>query len=91
MVHALAQRGIDTIAVDVQIIDPFLEVVIQYGGSQETEPTESGEARLRLWAAGKRVNLLGGECLVSSQRPGGSALSLRIPVASLERASAWSA
>jgi signal transduction histidine kinase len=88
MVHALARRDTETVAVDVQVVDAALEVSIQRDGAVPAASTVPQGSRLRLWAAGERAHLLGGECR-ESHRPGGSTILLRVPVANLERTAEW--
>jgi signal transduction histidine kinase len=89
--YALARRGMTTAEVAVGVVNKVLEVLVQDNGSVVPEASEPREARVRIWAASKRVNILGGECMVSPGPLRGKTILLRIPVANLQRTSEWSA
>jgi signal transduction histidine kinase len=87
--HALSQGGSSAVEVEVQSIENCLEVQVRYDGVRETEGLESGDGRLRGWAASERAGSLGGECTVSPGPGEGSSMRLRIPLANLERSGGW--
>ncbi len=90
LAHALVQPGVTIVEFEVQTVDQCLEVLMQDDGSAVPATAESKDARSRIWAAGRRADILGGECLVSARRPHGTKVLLRFPIAILERNAEWS-
>jgi signal transduction histidine kinase len=91
MAYALARRSVTTAEVTVRVMDEIFEVLVRDNGSLVPGASEPKEARVRIWAAGERVNILGGECVISPQSLPETTVLLRIPIANLERTSEWSA